>query len=304
VNIHKSSWAALSALLLVIAALFGCNFANRWPAKKTPLPRPCLTQTNSASRPTANSNANYAAGSSASSQRYLLTSPDGGFNVTLPRAFPAPYPPEPIKRGEEYAGISYYSFLEGCRCRLNFTEMTGMALSGKTDEEALADRREMVTRYTKPPATVVREENTRVQGHAALSIYTSGVGANGIPEYSRYKFVIARGRVYTVQFSSEEKSELDHPEVNAYFDSFHLEGELDARVIKKPQPEYPAIARSTNSKGTVAVEVTVSPDGHVTAAHAVSGSTFLRLAAEQAALKARFAPAKEEVKGIMTYDFK
>jgi TonB family protein len=232
---------------------------------------------------------------------YLLTSEDGGFSVRLPAGFPPPDPPKAIEPGHEYAGVSYYSVQGGCHCRVNFKTASATAVGGQGDEAVLADRREVVTKYTKPPPVIEQEENGYVQGHHALSIYLAGVGVNGEPEYRRYKFIVANSRVYEVQFGSETRAELDHPQVNAYFNSFQLINELDGRVISKPEPDFPPFAKAMNIHGTVIVEVTVDTDGKVIDARTITGSQFLRTAAEAAARKARFAPGKTKVKGVLTY---
>jgi TonB family protein len=174
-------------------------------------------------------------------------------------------------------------------------------VAGQSDEGVLSDRHEVVTRYTKPPPVIEQEESGYVQGHHALSMYVAGVGVNGEAEFLRYKFVVANGRVYEVLFSSETRAELDHPQVNAYFNSFQLINELDGRIISQPEPDYPPFAKAMNIHGTVVVEVTVDTNGKVIDARTITGSQFLRPAAEAAARKARFAPGKTKVKGVLTY---
>ena len=110
------------------------------------------------------------------------------------------------------------------------------------------------------------------------------------------------GQIYELQFAADDKTELDHPEVDAYFKSFSFVSDLDNEAISKPMPERPSIGISYTG-GTVVVEVLVGTDGKVKQAKASSGPIFLRSASETAALQARFAPAKEERKGILTYKF-
>jgi TonB family protein len=63
----------------------------------------------------------------------------------------------------------------------------------------------------------------------------------------------------------------------------------DATV--KVQPLYPAKARRVNATGSVDVQVTISQEGRVTEAKAISGHTLLREAAEEAARQWVFKPA-------------
>lgn len=85
-------------------------------------------------------------------------------------------------------------------------------------------------------------------------------------------------------------------------------GVLNGKVISKPQPAYPPIARAARAQGTVAVGVTVDEEGYVISARAVSGHPLLQQAAVGAARQARFAPTLLEgkpvkVMGIITYNF-
>jgi TonB family protein len=62
-------------------------------------------------------------------------------------------------------------------------------------------------------------------------------------------------------------------------------------AIVKVQPQYPAKARRVSATGPVDVQVTISPEGRVTDAKAISGHTLLREAAEEAARQWVFKPA-------------
>jgi TonB family protein len=315
-ELKKSSWSAALAVLLVAATMPACNLTKRLSAKKEAPVRHCFNQSTAAAASTeSNEAANNATARNNSGQQWadhqqagrLLSSTDGGFSIKLPAGFPPPDPPEPMQPGYQYAGITYRSYLSGCRCRLNYTAITATAASGESDEKVLADRRELVSRDLVgdkyQPAKIDRTEESRVQNHPALTVDVSGVGVNDRPEYRRYKFIVARGHVYTIEFAAEDEAERDHPEVNAFFDSFQFIDELDQQVISKPAPEYPVIARARHSQGTVTVEVTVNKDGQVTDARVVTGPIDLQSAAKAAALKARFPPGKSEVKGTLTYNF-
>ena len=305
----SSSTAALSVLLIAGVSV-ACNLTNRWREKKEAPPvRRCFAQSDGTNATRSNS----ATDNTPSAQQQtanMITSEDGGFTIKLPGGFPPPDPPAPIERGYEYAGISYYSLLSGCRCRINYTALTGIASAGQSDEQVLAGRRELVSKElvndAYRPVKIDKTEESTAQNHRALSVYVSGtgVGANDEkPEYRRYKFIVAKGRVYQLEFAAEDKTELDHPEVNAFFNSLQFTGELDGQVISKPEAEYPAIGRAMRAKGTVVVEVTVGTDGRVTGARAVTGPIVLQAAAIAAARKARFAPGKSEIKGTLTYNF-
>jgi TonB family protein len=83
---------------------------------------------------------------------------------------------------------------------------------------------------------------------------------------------------------------------------------LRSAAINLPQPEFPSAAELTGQQGRVQVQVIVDEKGEVTSAKGASGNSLLNEAAEAAALKARFSPAKfssdpARVFGVITYDF-
>ena len=86
-------------------------------------------------------------------------------------------------------------------------------------------------------------------------------------------------------------------------------GVLNGRAVYKPQPEYPASAKSVRAQGTVTVHVTVDETGKVVEAKAVRAPhNSLVWAAEDAARRARFTPtllsgSPVKVTGIITYTF-
>ena len=85
-------------------------------------------------------------------------------------------------------------------------------------------------------------------------------------------------------------------------------GVLNGKAISKPQPPYPAIARTARASGQVTVQITVDEGGRVISASAVSGHPLLRQAAESAARQARFSPTllsgqPVKVTGVITYNF-
>ncbi len=86
-------------------------------------------------------------------------------------------------------------------------------------------------------------------------------------------------------------------------------GNLNSKAIELPAPIYPAEARKVHASGQVQVKVLVDETGRVMTADAIFGPETLRIAAIDAARKARFAPlviggSAVKVSGILTYDFK
>jgi TonB family protein len=81
------------------------------------------------------------------------------------------------------------------------------------------------------------------------------------------------------------------------------------KVISRPEPAYPPIARAARAQGPVVVRVVADEEGKVVAAQAVSGHPLLQQAALQAARKLRFKPPLVDGKpvkfsGTITYTFR
>jgi TonB family protein len=86
------------------------------------------------------------------------------------------------------------------------------------------------------------------------------------------------------------------------------EKELQSRAITRVKPVYPQNAKKMNATGTVEVEITVSEEGIVVEAKAISGHLALRSAAVEAARKWVFKPAtlngaQIRTKSVLTFIF-
>ncbi|MGD9563232.1 MAG: TonB family protein [Pyrinomonadaceae bacterium] len=85
-------------------------------------------------------------------------------------------------------------------------------------------------------------------------------------------------------------------------------GVLNGKATNLPKPSYPPAARAVRASGSVNVRVTVSEDGKVIEANAVSGHPLLRSAAVSAARSAEFSPTllagrPVKVTGVLIYNF-
>ena len=83
---------------------------------------------------------------------------------------------------------------------------------------------------------------------------------------------------------------------------------IASKVVEKPAPPYPSIARAAGVQGPVAVQILVDEQGRVVSAKATSGNPLLHNAAVQAAYRARFTPTllsgqPVKVTGSITYNF-
>jgi protein TonB len=85
-------------------------------------------------------------------------------------------------------------------------------------------------------------------------------------------------------------------------------GVINGQAIVLPKPNYPEMAKRIRLQGTVNVQVLIDEQGRVISAKAISGSPFLTVEAQRAAMGARFSPTKlgdqpVKVSGIITYNF-
>lgn len=83
---------------------------------------------------------------------------------------------------------------------------------------------------------------------------------------------------------------------------------ITIKVLSKPQPAYPPIAKAARAQGTVKVQVLVDEEGKVIAAQALSGHPLLQAAAVKAARGALFSPVlignkPVKLSGVITYNF-
>lgn len=81
-----------------------------------------------------------------------------------------------------------------------------------------------------------------------------------------------------------------------------------AKPICLPKPKYPATAKAVGASGDVQVQMTIDENGKVIEAKAITGHTFLKIAAEKAALQAKFEPIliggkPIRITGIIVYKF-
>lgn len=84
--------------------------------------------------------------------------------------------------------------------------------------------------------------------------------------------------------------------------------EVTIKIISKPQPAYPPIAKAARVQGSVTVQVVVDEEGKVIAAQVISGHPLLQAAAVKAARELRLAPVllgtkPVKVAGVITYNF-
>lgn len=70
--------------------------------------------------------------------------------------------------------------------------------------------------------------------------------------------------------------------------------EIDRKIVKKVEPEYPSVLRDKGIGGTVRLRVTVRPDGAVKDIQTLGGNAVLVESATRAVKQWKYAPAERE----------
>lgn len=82
-----------------------------------------------------------------------------------------------------------------------------------------------------------------------------------------------------------------------------LSQDSERKIVKKVEPEYPAVLRDKGIGGTVRLRVTVHADGTVKDIQVLGGNAVLSEAASRAVKQWRFAPADHEGTTDVTIHF-
>jgi TonB family protein len=78
---------------------------------------------------------------------------------------------------------------------------------------------------------------------------------------------------------------------------------VERKILKKIDPEYPAVLRDKGIGGTVRLRVTVKPDGTVKDVQVLGGNAVLSESATRAVRQWRFSPADKEGTTDVTIHF-
>jgi len=79
--------------------------------------------------------------------------------------------------------------------------------------------------------------------------------------------------------------------------------EASRKIVSKVVPVYPELANKMQMRGTVKVEVVVTPSGKVKFTQVLGGSPLLAKAAVDAIEKWKWGPAPQETKEIIELNF-
>jgi hypothetical protein len=149
------------------------------------------------------------------------TSPDGRFGVTLPPGF-SPFTAQkstsPTPAGPIELNILQSENLQGA-CVVGYSDFPEASFEGRTPKKMLEDGRDGALKNIN--ATLEKQEDLTVQGKTGLAIYGS-TSQGGKDIYVRFHFILDKPRAYQVGYLAYNRADLDKPDVQAYFDSFHM----------------------------------------------------------------------------------
>jgi hypothetical protein len=145
-------------------------------------------------------------------------SPDGRFSVSLPPGFSEF---ESNKNTQPTAvGPIELTILQSENSRgalvAGYSDYPVASFKGRTPQQMFQGARDGALKNVN--GTLEKEENIAVQGRPGLAIY--GSGNEGV--YFLFKIILDKPRLYQIGFISKDRAELDKADIQAYFDSFHL----------------------------------------------------------------------------------
>jgi TonB family protein len=81
-------------------------------------------------------------------------------------------------------------------------------------------------------------------------------------------------------------------------------GQESRKLIANPVPVYPQLAKRDGLTGTVKVEVTVAPDGHIKETRVMGGSPLFVSSTLDTLKTWRYAPSSQETTTILEFHFR
>jgi hypothetical protein len=198
-------WVLAGALVLIAASVI-IFLATRRPKDTN------TTSDGSYSKPT---------GTTSDSSGVVYNSPDDRFSITLPPGFSqftAQHRTQPTAVGNVELNILQSENSRG-GCLLGYSDFPEASFQGRTPQKMLEDGRDGALRNIS--GTLEKQENLTVQGKTGIGVYGSG-SSGGKTFYVRFNFILDKPRAYQIGYLSSDRAELDKPDIQAYFDSFHI----------------------------------------------------------------------------------
>lgn len=174
---------------------------------------------------------------------------------------------------------------------------------------------------TRPPDTVSTERNrsAEIPRHNALYIITGrdvdprsrGGGVLNVPGGNKHpnQTNLHAAVVVPVAPADDPPPPTPTPAPVRPRQQIRVSGSvINSKIISKPAPAYPALAKQARVQGVVSVEILIDEQGRVVSAQVTNGHPLLRAAAQQSAYQARFSPTSisgqpVKVSGVITYNF-
>jgi len=135
-------------------------------------------------------------------------------------------------------------------------------------------------------------KNPSIDGDAKAPRHSSGANAADVPPPSI--------EVAESSAPSDLVRAVSGPNEMPAFGASVSQGIVEANLIRKVEPSYPADARLRRLSGPVTLDATIGIDGSVKTVSVVSGTAILASAAKSAIREWRFSPAKLDGKPIET----
>ena len=149
-------------------------------------------------------------------------SKEGRFSITLPPAFPTfkhTQQTQPTSVGNVELHI-YLSEISSGACMLGYSDFPPDSFEGRSAQKILEDGSAGSLKNLN--GTLEKQESITVQGYPGLAGYGSGE-SDGKKFYVRFEFVLVKPRAYQIGYLAYDRTDLDKPEIQAYFKSFRVE---------------------------------------------------------------------------------
>jgi hypothetical protein len=214
-------WILLGVVLVagIVVAIIFATRSSGGDGATTSNPTNSTTTTNGTRTGSTGTTTNTATMTTTSGPVY--NSPDGKFSITLPPGF-SQFTSQKTTQ-QTLAGPIELNILQSeipsGGCVLGYSDFPEASFQGRTPQKMLEDGRDGALKNMG--ATLEKQDNLTVQGRTAINVYGSTT-SGGKPFYVRFQFVLDKPRAYQIGYLAYNRSDLDKPDVQAYFDSFRL----------------------------------------------------------------------------------
>ena len=161
-----------------------------------------------------------------------------------------------------------------------------------TSKKALQNAAQLQPETDTPEAPIALKNPSSSEGAGKASRHPAGADESAVPPPSI--------EVAESSAPSDLVRAASGPTEMPAFGAKISEGIVEANLVRKVEPTYPADARLRRLSGPVTLDATIGVDGSVKAVSVVSGTAILASAAKSAVREWRFSPAKLDGKPIET----